>query len=99
MHNAVERLHGVRKPAGWAPLKAARGGFAGGKKRIKSYVPPPAGERRGGKRESQSQSRITVSHQAGKQEGSSTAMSLAGYTGAESSESEEGEGMDLAALN
>ena len=42
---------------------------------------------------------VCASASAGKQEGSSTAMSLAGHTAAESSESEEGEGMDLAALN
>ena len=73
---------------------------------------PPAGERRGGKRESQSQLRrhdqqplslaAKAKHVGGKsrshQPRSSNAMSLVGHTAAESSESEEGEGMDLAAL-
>ena len=96
---------------GIGPLKAARAGYAGGKKRIKSYVPPPCRRKEGGQEgepittedngvsKHQAWTLVCASASAGKQEGSSTAMSLAGYTGAESSESEEGEGMDLAALN
>ena len=83
----------------------------GGKKRIKSYVPPPCRRKEGG----QEGEPITIEearplslaakakHVGGKsrshQPRSSNAMSLVGHTAAESSESEEGEGMDLAALN
>ena len=98
---------------GIGPLEAARAGYAGGKKRIKSYAPPPCRRKEGGKSESQSQLRrhdqqplslaAKAKHVGGKsrshQPRSSNAMSLVGHTAAESSESEEGEGMDLAALN
>ena len=83
------------------------------KSELKAMPFPPAGERRGGKGESQSQLRrhdqqatepaAEAKHVGGKsrshQPRSSNAMSLVGHTAAESSESEEGEGMDLAALN
>ena len=83
------------------------------KSELKGTPFPPAGERRGGKSESQSQLRrhdqqplslaAKAKHVGGKsrshQPRSSNAMSLVGHTAAESSESEEGEGMDLAALN
>ena len=82
----------------------------GVKSELKAMYCPPAGERRGGKSESQSQLRrhdqqplsLAAKHVGGKsrshQPRSSNAMSLVGHTAAESSESEEGEGMDLAAL-
>ena len=85
----------------------------GVKSELKAMSRLPAGERRGGKRESKSQLRrhdqqplslaAKAKHVGGKsrshQPRSSNAMSLVGHTAAESSESEEGEGMDLAALN
>ena len=47
-HNADIHFGGVSNPAGVGPLKAAREGYAGGKKGIKGFPASPRGEKEQG---------------------------------------------------
>ena len=53
-HNARIHFRGVSAPVGIGPLKAAREGYAGGKKGIKGFPTSPRRGKKQGIRESQS---------------------------------------------